>query len=490
MRNPSRAFAVASAHPLSTAAGLEVLAAGGNAYDACLAVSAALPVVQPHMNGLGSDFFAVIRDQSSVAVNSSGPAGQRATPESYRRLRRRRVPSRGPLSAITVPGLVAAWPFLAERGRLSWRRALAPAIRLAERGFSASPSLARSVRSLTWADPDFRRIYGGVRAGRQLRQPALARTLASIASDHGHGFYHGFLARRICQDVRRKGGLLEPIDFEAYAPSIERPLRLRYRRYLVETNPPPSQGATALLWLNLLAREELRSASEQEFVRVLTRTMRVAYAYRAKYIGDPASVRFPRGLLRRSARYRPASEELSPHPGSSDTTAFSVYDGKVGISAIQSNYGGFGSGVAIRGTGITLNNRGSYFTLEPTHPNALAPGKRTFHTLMATLVTGPRTVLLGSMGGDVQPQVNVQVLTRHLDRGWSLPAAIGAPRFAYPATIYGSAPLYREPGLPLPGARLLRNRPAAFGHAQGISVGEELEVGVDPRGDGLLPLPS
>ncbi|MGP8076662.1 MAG: gamma-glutamyltransferase family protein [Thermoplasmata archaeon] len=484
------AFAVASAHPLSTAAGLEILRAGGNAFDAALAVSAALPVVQPHMNGLGSDLFAVVRDGRSVAVNSSGPAARRATVEHFRRLRKDRIPSRGPLAALTVPGLVAAWPFFGDRSHLRWKEVLAPAIRLAGQGFPASPSFARAARSTAWADPDFRLIYRSVRAGGLFRQPAMARTLSKIAADEGHGFYHGALAREICHDLSAKGGLLERADLDTFRTTVQRPLRIRYRGYWVETNPPPSQGATALIWLNLLARKELSVMSEQEFVRTLGRTMYIAYGYRAKVIGDPEYLPFPTRLLRPSTVYRSRSRGVPGAPGMSDTTAFSVYDGDVGISAIQSNYMGFGSGISIRATGINLNNRGSYFTLQPGHPNVLAPGKRTFHTLMATVASGPRTVLLGSMGGDVQPQVNVQVLTRHLDRGLSLADAIAAPRFAYPATIYGSAPLFRERGLRLARARLLRNQPETFGHAQGISVGEEVEVGIDPRGDGLLPLPS
>lgn len=484
-------FAVASAHPFSTAAGLEILRNGGNAYDAALAVSAALPVVQPHMNGLGSDFFAVVRDRTTVALNANGPAGHRVEPSIFRQRGCRRIPVRGPLAAITVPGMVAAWSYLGDRGQLAFSRCLGPARRLAARGFPASANLARAARSTRWGDADFHRLYGSVSSGARLRQPSLARTLDSIAHDGGHGFYHGSLARRICDDLARKGGLLEVSDFDAFVPRVERPLSVRYRSYTVATNPPPSQGACALVWLNLLARHDLASAPEPEYLRVLERTMRVAYEYRSRYIGDPDRVRFPRSLLRRHAVYRRGPwQRRARHPAGADTTAFSVYDGEVGISAIQSNYGGFGSGVAVRGTGITLNNRGSYFTLEPTHPNVVAPGKRTFHTLMATVVTGPRTVLFGSMGGDIQPQVNVQVLTRHLDRGQRLAPAIAAPRFAWPSSIYGSAELYREPGLRLAGARLRRNRPADFGHAQGISIGEEVEVGVDPRGDGLLPLPS
>jgi len=490
MTPANRRIAVASAHPSSTAAGLEVLRGGGNAYDAALAVSAALPVVQPHMNGLGSDFFAVVRDGRTTAVNSSGPAGRLATPERFRSLRRKEIPDRGPLSALTVPGLVAAWSFLGARGHLRWKEDLTPAIRLAARGFPPSPSLTRAVRATPWADTDFRRVYRSVGEGRWFRQPGISRTLRKVAADEGHSFYHGDLARAICRDLSAKGGLLEPDDLDDYRLSLLPPLRVRYRGYTVETNPPPSQGATELIWLNLLARHELSSASEGHFLRALERSMYTAYGYRSKWIGDPACLAFPRSLLRPSARYRKADPAAFPHPGVSDTTAFSVFDGEVGISAIQSNYMGFGSGISIRGTGINLNNRGSYFTLDPSHPNVLAPRKRTFHTLMATVATGPRLVLLGSMGGDVQPQVNVQVLTRHIDRGQSLTESINAPRFAYPATIYGSAPLYREKGLPLPGARCLRGDRSAFGHAQGISVGEEVEVGIDPRGDGLLPLPS
>jgi len=488
-RDRSRS-AVASGHPLSTAAGWEVLEAGGNAYDAALAVSAALPVVQPHMNGLGSDFFAVVHDGVSRAINSNGPAARRATPELFRRLGRTGIPARGPLSAITVPGLVAAWPLLADRAKLSWKENLAPAVRLASRGFPATASLARAARSIPWADPDFRAIYGPVREGSRLRQPQLARTLTGIAADQGHGFYHGRLARSICRDLARKGGLLEPDDLDSFRPEVLDPMRIRYRKHTVETNPPPSQGATELIWLNLLARRDLASIPESQYVRVLVESMRTAYHYRGRFIGDPRSLAFPRSLLLRNARYRLARVRSHRPAGWSDTTAFSVYDGEVGISAIQSNYMGFGSGVSVRGTGCNLNDRGCYFTLDPNHPNVLAPGKRTFHTLMATVVTGPRLVLLGSMGGDVQPQVNVQVLTRHLDRGASLAEAIAAPRFAYPATIYGSAPLYREPELMLPRARPLRNDRNAFGHAQGISVGPEVEVGIDPRGDGLLPLSS
>ena len=483
--------AVASAHPFSTAAGEEVLARGGNAYDATIAVSAALTVVQPHTNGLGADFFAVVHDHGFRSINGSGWAAGAASPETFRRQGLRSVPRSGPLSALTVPGLVAAWTLLLPRTSRPLRNLLAPAVRWARDGFPASASLARAVATTRRrADDDWRATYAGVRAGVRLRQPALARALAAVGRDGPEAFYHGALARRIARELRAKGTLLTERDLDDFRAEWTTPLRARYRNVDVYTTPPNSQGATALLWLRLLEPEALASASEPEFLATLVRTMRVAYRYRARYIGDPRYLPFPPELLDPASPLDAGPDDPGPRTlGAGDTTAFSVWDGTVGVSAIQSNYMGFGSGVSLPSTGINLNNRGSYFSLDPEHPNCLAPGKRTFHTLMSVIASAPgRDVLLGSMGGDVQPQVHVQVLTRIFDREATLRAAIAAPRFAYPATIYGDAELFAEPGLELPRARRIRGDRSMFGHAHGIDCGTSPEVGIDPRGDGARPV--
>ena len=484
--------AVASAHPLSTAAGEEVLARGGNAYDATIAVSAALTVVQPHMNGFGADFFAVIHDGGFHSINASGWAAAAATPEVFRNAGLSSVPTSGPYAALTVPGLVAGWGLLDSRRSRPLRELLAPAIRWARRGFPASASLARAIaRTAPRADDDWRATYGGTRAGAQLLQPALGRALEAVGREGPDAFYHGGLARRVARDLRTKGTLLTLDDLEGFRAEWTTPMRTRYRGYEVHTTPPNSQGATALLWLNLLAREDLASASEASYYSALLRTMRVAYRYRARFIGDPRYVRFPPELLDPSFPLERTAELPGPTTfGAGDTTAYSVWDGNVGVSAIQSNYMGFGSGVALPSTGINLNNRGTYFSLDSEHPNCLAPRKRTFHTLMSVIASAPdRDLLLGSMGGDIQPQVNVQVLTRVIDRGQSLGAAIRAPRFAYPASIYGTADLFAEPGLTLPRARTVRGDRSMFGHAHGIDCGVSPEVGVDPRGDGGVSVP-
>jgi gamma-glutamyltranspeptidase / glutathione hydrolase len=479
---------VASGHPISSAVGREVLRRGGNAYDATIAVSAALTVVQPHMNGLGSDFFAVVRDGTVRSINGSGWAAALATPEFFRDRGLRTIPTFGPLSSFTVPGLVACWGLLAERASRSLPELLAPAIGLAREGFAATPSLRRAISATrARADDDWKATYGTLRAGVPLRQPTLSRTLEIIARDAGHSFYHGELARTIEQDMLAKGGLLRFSDLDTFRPEWTTPLRVRYRGWDVHTTPPNSQGATALIWLNLLQREDLAGMVAAEYVRALLRTQPIAYAYRARYIGDPRHVTFSPKLLEGNYPYA-ASAPFPAGPASrGDTTAFSVTDGSSGISAIQSNYMGFGSGQCVAGTGINLNNRGCYFTLAPEHHNALAPGRRTFHTLMALLARGPdREVLLGTMGGDVQPETNIQVLTRVLDRNAGIQDAIAAPRFAVPSSIYRTAALYAEKGLALAGARPVGDDRDLVGHAHGIIVGAETEVGIDPRGDGLL----
>lgn len=478
---------VATAHPIATAVGQAVLARGGNAYDAALAVSATLPVVIPQANGLGGDLFAVIADGGVETVNASGPAAGLATPDRFESVGLTAVPDQGPLSAFTVPGLVASWPFFLERASLRLPELLAPAIRWAREGVPVTPQLAGSIRRMPWSDADWQATYRGLEEGATLRQPHMARTLETIAADAGHSFYHGELARAIERDLVSKGGLLRFSDLDAYAIRRPPPLHLRYRGRDIYTTPPNSQGATVLVWLNLLSRRDLAGLSPEDYVAALVETMYPAYAFRAQYIGDPDRHPLPSDWLGRA----PVSGHPEPASGSSagrDTTAFSVYDGRVGLSVIQSNYEGFGSGITVAGTGINLNDRGAYFTLDRSHHNVVAPGKKTFHTLMASAVQGPTLLLLGSMGGDVQPQIHAQVLTRVLDRGDTLPSAIAAARFAYSATIYRPGVLRAEAGVPLRPAPPLLSGPAEVGHCQGIQVGDVIEVGIDPRGEGTLAL--
>ncbi|MCI4352296.1 MAG: gamma-glutamyltransferase [Thermoplasmata archaeon] len=480
---------MATAHPISTAIGRSILHEGGNAYDAALAVSAALPVVAPHCNGLGADLFAVVRGETVETLNASGPAADLATPERFERDGFSAIPGHGPLASFMVPGLVAAWSFFAERGTMRLKELLAPAIRWARVGVPVTPHLASAIAEMPFGDNDWLQVYSGHQSRSTLRQAELAGTLEEIARDGGHGFYHGGLARAIERDMIEKGGLLRFEDLDRYQAIRAAPLRCRYRGQDVYTTPPNSQGATALYWLARLERHSLRSMSPSDYVVTLVDTMYSAYEFRARRIGDPDRMPLPKEWLEiESSKTRTEGGAAGRSTGG-DTTAFSVFDGSVGLSVIQSNYQGFGSGHTVGETGINLNNRGSYFTLDRTHHNVVAPRKRTFHTLMATAVVGPELILLGSMGGDVQPQVNVQVLSGILDRGRGIQAAIDAPRFAYPASIYGSAPLLAEAGAGLNPSAPAPDHPSAMGHCQGIQVGAELAIGIDPRSEGRWPIP-
>jgi gamma-glutamyltranspeptidase / glutathione hydrolase len=479
---------VATAHPIATAVGRAVLERGGNAYDAALAVSATLPVVLPHANGLGSDLFAVVRDHGMESLNASGPSADLATPERFEAAGYTSIPDRGPLSSFMVPGLVAGWAFFAERASLRLPELLAAAIRYAREGVPITPQLNRAISAMPWGDSDWTAIYRNTAPGGLLRQPDLARTLGRIAGDGGHGFYHGPLARAIEADMLRKGGLLRFDDLDRYEPTRPSPLRVRYRGYDVYTTPPNSQGATALRWLAGLEHYDVTGMNPSDYAGALLESMYPAYEFRARSIGDPDRLSLPPNWLEVSTKSSGRKLGRTSTGSGGDTTAFSVFDGEVGLSVIQSNYEGFGSGHTVAGTGINLNDRGSYFTLDRNHHNVVAPRKKTFHTLMATVATGPDLILLGSMGGDIQPQVNVQVLSGVVDRGLTIQEAINAPRFAYPATIYGPASLLAEAGRGLGSVRLPGD-PSQMGHCQGIRAGTDLTVGIDPRGEGRLPVP-
>jgi gamma-glutamyltranspeptidase/glutathione hydrolase len=478
-------FAVASGHPLTNEVGMRILRHGGNAYDAAIAVSAALTVVQPHLNGLGGDLFAITTDGEIRALDGSGYAAGLASIGYFRKNGFEDIPAYGPLSAFSVPGMVSAWSLLYERCNMRFQDLIKPAIELARNGFFPSPAIVKAIES-TRGNTDWNLIYTGASVERKLMQKDLANTLEEISKDEGHSFYHGSIAHAIERDMVSRGGLIRFDDLDSYEAQFLKPIHVSYHGYTVYTNPPPSQGATAMMWLNMLDRVDLASMDKKDYYDELIRTMRIAYSYRSRYIGDPRYVTFPEDILEPGYKYRslPASEDGKT--SLSDTTAFSVYDGDYGISAIQSNYTGFGSGFTIAGLGINMNNRGSYFTLNGEHHNSLEPGKKTFHTLMAVYASGSDEVFLGTMGGDVQPQVDVQVLSGIIDKNRSAQAAVAYPRFAWPASIYGGSDLYCEASLNLDGAKKVEDNSRMMGHAHAIITGDRFSTGLDPRGDGLI----
>jgi gamma-glutamyltranspeptidase/glutathione hydrolase len=516
---------VASAHPLATLAGLDLLREGGGVVDAAIAVNAVLAVVQPHMCGLGGDLFCLYRPAGTREVlflNGAGGAGARADAAALVRRGLRALPLTGP-QAVTVPGCVAAWGALATRfATRPLATLLAPAIALATEGFPVSDLLAHVIaeRRTTLEDPGWHAIFApdgqGPRAGDRLRQPDLGRTLARIAKEGPDALYQGELAQRLARHLAAGGGFVTAEDLAAHAPRWQAPLVLPYRGRTVWQTPPPTQGLTLLQALALVEglAPPARDPHGVDTLHGQIEALKLAYADRDRWLGDPDHVRVPVAALldpgytarRRAAidRRRAVRHATCGDPAG-DTTGFVVgtADGAM-IAVIQSLYWGFGSGVVPPGTGITLHNRGAAFALDPASPNLLAPGKQPLHTLIATLVTeGDRPVAaLATMGGHGQPQTHLQILTRLLDQGLDPQAAIEHPRVLQ-GRMRVTDPEDRlrvESRLPARAVAGLRRRGHlvdieppwswTMGHAQALTWrrtagGPLLAGGADPRGDGL-----
>ncbi|MBI4246047.1 MAG: gamma-glutamyltransferase [Candidatus Rokubacteria bacterium] len=510
---------VAAAHPLATLAGIEVLKSGGTVADAAVAVNAVLAVTQPNNCGVGGDLFCLFYEAASRRVhflNGAGRSGSRATLEELGRRGMTGLPILGP-AAVSVPGCVRAWAMLLERfGTRPLPELLQPAIRCAERGFPMTSIVSQSIAELAPVNPDaeWHRVFqpGGrpPALGEPFVQADLARTLRDLAAEGPDLFYTGrvgqAIARRLAAD-----GFLTPEDLAAHTGEWAEPIAATYRGRTVWQTPPPTQGLAALLVLNVLegfplAKLPLHSV---EHLHLLIEAVKLAYADRDRWIGDPAHARVPvpslldkeyAALRRRAFDPGKAGSYRWGEP-EGDTTGFVVADGAGNmIAVIQSLFNAYGSGVVVPGAGVVLQNRGRHFWTDPAHPSALAPGKRPFHTLMAAIVTENDRPFLGfaTMGGNGQAMFHAQVLTNVLDYGLDIQEAIERPRFLIGAFLPGEPADTinvegRVPARVLAGLRKrghhVKAAPARFykvGHAHGVVVSDgTLMGGADPRGDGL-----
>lgn len=456
---------VATTQPLAAQAGLRMLLAGGNAADAAVATAAALAVVEPMSTGVGGDAFALYYDaaaqagQHVSALNGSGRAAQALTLSRLRSEGVTAIALDSPHS-VTVPGTVAAWAdLLARHGTFTLAQVLQPAISYARHGFPVSPIIAANWQRL---ETKLRRLPSGLellpagggapRAGQMVRLPELARTLELIAADGAEGFYHGPLAQRIAAFVQSLGGLLAADDFAAHRSTWDEPLCVDYRGVRVWQCPPNGQGLATLLALAIIRQDEVSALPVAERWHLLIEAMRLAFADARQWVADPAFETLPLAELlspayaatRRSLidRHHALSDvpcglpvsarvPLQPTPRA-DTVYLSVVDGAGNAcSWINSLYYGFGSGLVAPGSGIALQNRGALFSLDPAHPNCLAPGKRPYHTIIPGLATQDDALWasFGVMGGFMQPQGHLQVLVNQLDLGLSPQAALDAARF-------------------------------------------------------------
>jgi gamma-glutamyltranspeptidase len=444
--------AIATPHADATEAGRRAFAAGGTAVDAALAAAAVLTVVYPHNCALGGDLFALVReaDGTITDINASGPAPAGADAEALRARGLRAMPITGP-DTVTVPGLVAGWGAVQERGgALPWAALLRDAIAAARDGVAVARSVGDALAEADLADPGMAAVFapGGapLRAGDTLRQPALAATLERLAAGGPRAFYEGDLAERLAAGARAAGCALSAADLAAFVPQAGPPLRAAFDGVEVLTSAPNSSGV--LLLQALLALEAAAAADPLGAdAAVLAELLRGGGQDRDRLLGDPRAVDVDLDAflgarrieaLVADARAAARGEQGAPvlvqrhERPTGDTVAVVATDAEGrAVSLIQSLFHSFGSGILEPSTGVLLHNRGSFFSLRPGHPNALAPGRRPVHTLMPVLVQdgdGALLGALGTMGGRVQAQIHAQVLLR-LRAGATPQEAVDAPRW-------------------------------------------------------------
>jgi gamma-glutamyltranspeptidase/glutathione hydrolase len=510
----SRRGMAASSQPLAVEAAINVLRAGGNAIDAAVVATAVLTVVEPMSTGLGGDCFALIylaQERRLTGLNSSGRAPHTASAEALVERGHHQVPREGPLS-ITIPGaLDGLVQCLTRYGTLTLPQALAPAILYAEDGFPvtevAAQTWARNAAKLSRYAESARVYLPHGKAplpGEVFRNPDLARTLRLIAERGSDVFYRGELGDALARAVQDLGGVLQLDDLTAHTSDWVEPIKTSYRGYAIVEMPPNNQGLAALIALNIAEGYQLNEMEHHStaYLHCLIEAMKLALADAQAYITDPREpIRLIELLSKPYARQRRAQinpgRAVASKPGllpeQSDTVYVAVVDEQRNVvSIISSLFKAFGSGITVPGTGLLLQNRGACFTLAPGHPNRLAPGKRPFHTIMPAIVMrdGRPWACFGVVGGLMQAQGHLQVVSNLIDFEMNPQAALDAPRFR----VLEDGHLALEDGIP----EVARAELAALGHHLQLAAAEEgfgggqmillaadaLYGGSDPRKDG------
>ena len=465
---PSQRYPIYAQHgmvnassPQAAAAGLEVLRRGGNAMDAAVATAAALTVVEPTANGIGSDAFALVwsaKDQKLYGLNSSGPAPMGISIDAIKEAGKDnngKMPVYG-WTPVTVPGAVKAWKELNNRfGKLTLADDLAPAVAYARDGYPCSPNLALmwqraySKYKQTCTTPEFDEWYKtfvpdgrAYEAGDIIKLPNHAKTLEEIGATNAESFYKGDIAKKIDADSREFGGYLRYEDLAAFEAKWVEPIRVNYRGYEICEIPPNGQGIVALMALNILKEFEFKEKDCVETYHRQLEAIKMAFADAFHYVTDPDHMAIDYQTLLDPAygaqRAKDMTDRAQVHtngiPPKSGTVYLCCADGEGNmVSFIQSNYMGFGSGIVVRDTGVSLQNRGSDFSLDPEATNCLKPGKRSYHTIIPGFILkdGKAVGPFGVMGGYMQPQGHLQVAMNFIDFGLDPQQALDAPRWQW-----------------------------------------------------------
>ena len=499
---------VASAHPLATLAGMRMLLGGGTAADAAVAAAAVLGVVEPYQTGLGGDAFALLwsaRERRVRALNASGPAPAAATLDAYRARGLDSVPRYSPL-AWTIPGCVDGWAQMLETaGRFTLAKVLEPAIEYAENGFAVAPCDARSwgqSEERLRADAEAARtlLLDGCapRAGDVLVQPDLARTLRLLAAGGRDAFYEGEIAERLVAYSQRKGGLLAASDLASYRAEWQDPIGVDYRGFQILECPPNGQGLAALVALRILAETDLpqHSRDSAECLHLLIEATKQGMVEAAQHVADPRFAAIPVDrLLDRPSRSigHQASAPPATAWGRSDTVYLAAADAEGNaVSFINSVFDDFGSGHVAESLGFAMQNRGAGFSLDPAHPNRIAPGKRPFHTIIPGMIMDGDTLhaAFGVTGGLMQPQGHVQLVVNLLDYGLDVQSAVDQPRFWWEegrrVVIEQGVPDAACGTLAQWGHEIVRREHRGMGGAQiiGVLPDHVFVAGSEPRQDG------
>ncbi len=446
----------ATSHPLATQVALDIMKTGGNAIDAAIAANAMLGLMEPVGCGIGGDLFAIVWDAKTkklYGLNASGRSPQKLSLEYFKSNGHSEIPLFGPLS-VSVPGCVDGWFELHERfGRADMPDLLEPAIQYARNGFPVTEIIAFALErsGKRYAQYDgFKETYmpnGKMpQKGEIFKNPALANTYENIAIRGKEYFYTGEVARKIDAYIKDQGGFLSYEDLSDHKSEWVEPVSAKYRGYDVWELPPNGQGIAALQILNILEGYDLAKMGygSTEYIHTFVEAVKLAFEDRANYYGDMAFSKVPVDKLISKSYAAELRKKIDPNRAASrvdvgnlnhsETIYLTTADAEGNmVSLIQSNYMGMGSGMTPPGLGFMIQNRGQLFTLEPGHPNAYAPGKRPFHTIIPAFVTknGQPHMSFGVMGGAFQPQGHAQILINMIDFGMNLQEAGDAPRIQH-----------------------------------------------------------
>jgi gamma-glutamyltranspeptidase/glutathione hydrolase len=509
---------VATSQSLAAQVGIDILRKGGNAIDAAIATAAALTVVEPTSNGIGSDAFALVWVKGELhGLNASGPAPKSISCDAVKALGHDEMPAHG-LVPVTVPGAPGAWAALSERfGKLPFEQLLAPAIELADEGFAVSPVVSQLWKSAEkrygqYETAEFTPWFShfttnghAPKAGDIWRSPDMAKTLSEIASSKADAFYQGNLADAMDAFSREHGGFLRKEDLAAYRPEWVDPISVRYKGHDIWEIPPNGSGLIVLQALGIIESISDETKDQVETLHRRIEATKLGYIDGLHYITERSAMK-PSVNQMLSSDYlsqranligQEAIDPIHGNPVKGGTVYLATADDEGNmVSFIQSNFEGFGSGIVVPGTGISLQNRGWSFSLDPQHPNALAPGKRTYHTIIPGFITKDNQAVgpFGVMGGYMQPQGHVQVVTAMLEDHLNPQAALDMPRWKWTKgktiEVEADFPNHLALALARRGHQIVKVADSiSFGRGQIILRDPKsgvLQGGTEPRTDGAV----